>query len=81
MNRDQAGKIINYEEGQYGDVKGKAKRPSSLSEGISAFANADGGELYIGVDEFELNGVKARSWRGFALFVRCIVSGWVGSTI
>jgi ATP-dependent DNA helicase RecG len=66
VTKDQAGKIINYEEGQYGDVKSKDKRPSSLSEDISAFANADGGDLYIGIDEFKVNGIKTRSWRGFA---------------
>jgi len=33
-----------------------------LSETISALANADGGELWIGIDEDEK---KRRSWRGF----------------
>ena len=66
VSRDQAEKIINFEEGQFGDVKSIEKKPSSLSEDISAFANADGGELYIGIDELEVNGVKTRSWRGFA---------------
>src|SRR5690242_5844712 len=66
ISRDQADKIISYEEGQYGDVKAQEKRPGSLTEDISAFANADGGELYIGIDEFEINGVKTRSWRGFS---------------
>ncbi len=65
ITRAQADKIINAEEGQYSDVKALEKRPASLTEDISAFANADGGELYIGVDEFEVNGVKTRSWRGF----------------
>src|SRR5271165_2517727 len=66
INHDQAGRIINYEEGQYGDVKAKEKKPSSLSEDISAFANADGGDLYIGIDEVEVSGAKVRSWRGFS---------------
>ena len=64
--RDQAAKVINFEEGQFGDVKAIEKRPSSLTEDISAFANADGGELYIGIDELDVNGKKTRSWRGFA---------------
>jgi len=64
---EQANRIIKYEEGQYGDVKAIEKKPSSLSEDISAFANADGGDLYIGIDEVEVSGVKTRSWRGFAV--------------
>jgi ATP-dependent DNA helicase RecG len=62
---DQATRILQYEEGQYGDVKAKEKKPSSLTEDISAFANADGGDLYIGIDEVLVNGIKTRSWRGF----------------
>jgi ATP-dependent DNA helicase RecG len=66
ITREQADRIISAEEGQYGDVKAIEKKPSSLTEDIAAFANADGGDLYIGIDEFEVNGVKTRSWRGFA---------------
>lgn len=66
ITQDQASRIIHYEEGQYGDVKAKEKKPSSLTEDISAFANADGGEIYIGIDEVEVSGVKTRSWRGFS---------------
>lgn len=40
-------------------------KPSKLTRTVSAFANASGGELYIGVDEVEKNGVKGREWRGF----------------
>ena len=42
ITRVQAEKIINFEEGQFGDVKAIEKKPSSLTEDISAFANADG---------------------------------------
>jgi ATP-dependent DNA helicase RecG len=66
ITRAQADKIIGSQEGQYSDVKALEKKPSSLTEDISAFANADGGDLYIGIDEFEVNGVKTRSWRGFS---------------
>jgi ATP-dependent DNA helicase RecG len=65
ISPSQATRILNYEEGQYGDVKAKEKKPASLSEDISAFANADGGDLYIGIDETEQDGRKCRSWRGF----------------
>jgi ATP-dependent DNA helicase RecG len=66
ITRAQAEKIIRLEEGQFGDVKAIEKKPSSLTEDISAFANADGGDLYVGIDEVEVSGVKTRSWRGFA---------------
>jgi ATP-dependent DNA helicase RecG len=65
ITKSQADAVINIEEGQYTDVKAIEKKPSSLSEDISAFANADGGELYIGIDEVEVSGSKFRSWRGF----------------
>jgi ATP-dependent DNA helicase RecG len=66
ITRAQAEKVINFEEGQFGDVKAVEKRPADLSEDVSAFANSDGGELFIGVDELKVNGIKTRSWRGFA---------------
>ncbi len=66
ITRLEADKVIQFEEGQFGDVKAIEKKPASLSEDVSAFANADGGDLYIGIDEVELSGVKQRSWRGFA---------------
>jgi len=65
ISRTQADQIINLEENQFGDVKAIEKKPAGLSEDVSAFANADGGDLYVGIDEFKVNGVKTRSWRGF----------------
>lgn len=62
----QAEKLIDFEEGQFGDVKAIEARPSKLTEDISAFANADGGELYIGIDGEDAAVGRARAWRGFA---------------
>src|SRR5947208_7699066 len=39
--------------------KGRDIAPKKLSTHISAFANADGGDLYIGITD------KERLWRGF----------------
>ena len=62
ITTEQRNWIVKYEEGQLGDVKGIDISPSKLSETISALANADGGELWIGIDEDEK---KRRTWRGF----------------
>lgn len=62
ITTEQRNWIVKYEEGQLGDVKAIDISPSKLSETISALANADGGELWIGIDEDEK---KRRSWRGF----------------
>lgn len=60
----QADQILQYEEGHYGDLKSIDIRPARLTESASAFANADGGELYIGIDEDRIT--NARTWRGFS---------------
>ena len=53
-------------EGQFSDVKAKEIAPAKLAKTISAFANADGGDLYIGIEEVHLGGgVKRRQWSGF----------------
>jgi len=56
---EQAESIRLLDEGQFSDVKSKEKSPKKLSEDISAFANADGGDLYIGITD------KERKWDGF----------------
>jgi ATP-dependent DNA helicase RecG len=60
--------LVTYiEEGQFSDVKAAAISPSKLSHTISAFANTDGGDLYIGISENLIGGnVKIREWAGFA---------------
>lgn len=60
---DQLKRIFNLEEGHFTDVKAIEISPAKLTKSISAFANTDGGELYIGIDENkELN---IWTWRGF----------------
>jgi ATP-dependent DNA helicase RecG len=54
---------MSYEEGHFNDLKSKQIKPSKLSCSISAFANADGGELLIGIDELIPD--KHRVWDGF----------------
>jgi ATP-dependent DNA helicase RecG len=67
IDEAQADHLTQVEEGQYSDVKSTAITPSKLSHTISAFANTDGGDLYIGISEQVLGGhVKRREWQGFA---------------
>ena len=55
--------ILGLEEGHFGDLKSIDISPAKLTKTIAAFANADGGELYIGIDEDKLT--RKRTWRGF----------------
>lgn len=57
--------ILGIEEGHFHEVKAKEIKPSKLSETISAFANAAGGEVFIGVREDRSGAVKVRRWDGF----------------
>lgn len=67
IDEAQAELVTQIEEGQFSDVKASAIAPSKLSHTISAFANSDGGDLYVGISEDHLGGgAKTRKWAGFA---------------
>ncbi|MGZ0173583.1 MAG: ATP-binding protein [Planctomycetales bacterium] len=55
-------RILAIEEGHFADLKAIEIAPAKLSRSISAFSNAEGGELYLGIDEDD----PVRTWRGFA---------------
>ena len=55
----EALKIINVEEGHFSDVKAKEVSPGKLTNTICALSNADGGELYVGIED------SPRKWVGF----------------
>lgn len=65
VTRIEALKLTQLSEGQFGDVKALEVSPAALTKIVSAFANADGGELVIGIDEGP-KPEKVRSWRGFS---------------
>jgi ATP-dependent DNA helicase RecG len=55
--------LLEQGEGHFLDFKAKEVSPTKLTKLLSAFANADGGELFIGV----LNsGASTKRWSGFA---------------
>lgn len=62
---DQLAQILAHTEDHFLDLKAKEIKPSSLTKTISAFANADGGELFIGIAESTGAGLPHR-WDGFA---------------
>lgn len=64
LTEDEAAQIITFEEGQFAEVKGAGAEPNKVTKTLSGFANADGGDLYVGIDE--LGPEKHRQWRGFA---------------
>lgn len=53
-------KLLNIEEGHFSDLKSIAVSPSKLTKALAAFSNAEGGELFIGIED------NPRAWRGFA---------------
>jgi ATP-dependent DNA helicase RecG len=66
IDQTRADIVTNTEEGQFSDAKATAISPAKLSRTISAFANTDGGDLYIGVSEQSIGGnAKRRVWEGF----------------
>jgi len=63
VTKSQYKKILLLKEGHFLDLKAIEIKPASLTKSISAFANADGGELYIGIAEDKKTNI--RSWKGF----------------
>jgi ATP-dependent DNA helicase RecG len=64
IHAEELGKILSTEEGHFADVKAIEIAPGKLTRTIAAFANADGGDVYIGIAEDKRQNLKF--WRGFA---------------
>jgi len=58
-------RLLSLEEGHFTELKAIQVSTKKLGQAVSAFANATGGELYIGISEIEILGAKTRSWYGF----------------
>jgi len=63
VSAEQVKSILDLDEGHFADLKSIDIAPAKLTKAISAFANADGGELFIGINEDRTTGV--RTWHGF----------------
>lgn len=59
----QAAKIMATQENYLNDIKAREIKPAKLSETISAFSNAAGGDVYVGVGEDKT--ANTRTWLGF----------------
>lgn len=63
IDDEQAARIIAIQENYLNDIKARDIRPSKLSETISAFSNAAGGDVYVGIGEDK--STNTRIWLGF----------------
>ncbi len=64
VSDDQKAILIEKEEGHFFDFKSKEITPARLSKTLSALANADGGEVYVGIRQDNRSGDV--EWNGFA---------------
>lgn len=63
---EQRDRILNISESHFYDLKSKAIQPGKLTRTLAAFANADGGDVYLGIEEIkDGNEVVSRQWNGF----------------
>ncbi|GGX48680.1 ATP-binding protein [Saccharospirillum salsuginis] len=66
ISKEERDKVLSVEEDHFSDLKAKEIAPSKLSQSISAFANAAGGEIFVGVRESQNGATKERTWDGFS---------------
>jgi ATP-dependent DNA helicase RecG len=59
-------RLLTLDEGHFAELKAKEVSTKKLGQTVSAFANAAGGDLYVGIGETELLGSKFRAWHGFS---------------
>ncbi|AXK54207.1 RNA-binding domain-containing protein [Pseudomonas protegens] len=62
INNDQVNALLQIDEDHFNDVKSKRIAPAKLQETLVAFANSDGGDLYIGIED---KGEKGERLVGF----------------
>lgn len=60
ISQQDLAKLLSKEEDHFFDFKGKQILPSKLQESFVAFANADGGDLYIGIEDKKLQGNRVQ---------------------
>ncbi|MCW8128715.1 ATP-binding protein [Microbulbifer halophilus] len=66
IGKDERDRVLAIEEDHFYDLKAKQIAPSKLSQSVSAFANAAGGEIFVGIRESQRGVIKERTWDGFS---------------
>lgn len=64
VSETEANKVLSTMESHFSDIKSKEITPAKLTNTLSAFANAEGGEIFIGIRETDKQ-ENARIWEGF----------------
>ncbi|MFC6515656.1 ATP-binding protein [Streptomyces goshikiensis] len=62
ISADQAATLLERQEGHFLDFKDKRIAPAKVARAVSAFCNADGGDLYVGIGERS----PGFQWDGFS---------------
>ena len=63
LSENKLMQLFNIEEDHFNDFKAKDILPKKFSKAVSAFANASGGDIYIGIREERET--KTKHWEGF----------------
>jgi len=63
VNKSEADEILARSESHFFDFKSKRILPAKLSRSLSAFGNAEGGEIYVGIEDPSVSGLR---WDGFS---------------
>jgi ATP-dependent DNA helicase RecG len=58
IDQDEVNALLSLNEDHFNDVKSKRIKPAKLQETFVAFANSDGGDLYIGVEDKSQTGER-----------------------
>jgi ATP-dependent DNA helicase RecG len=58
IEEDDINALLNLNEAHFNDVKIKRIAPAKLQETFVAFANSDGGDLYIGIEDKSHSGER-----------------------
>ncbi|MEA1675379.1 ATP-binding protein [Nitrospirillum sp. BR 11163] len=58
ITQKELNNIMMEDEGHFFDIKGKSIQPSKLQETFIAFANADGGDIYVGIEDKKFSGER-----------------------
>jgi ATP-dependent DNA helicase RecG len=64
IDDSQLAKLLNLQESHFYEAKSKRVSPAKMTKTMSGFANANGGELYVGLEESETSAV-GYDWDGF----------------